>query len=412
MKRSANMREMRESDKSETGEDVGARRCRALLFPNFKFANIESMSTVIIRNADYTYRNLKPIVFSLMDSLAGNVIQRDATVVLKPNLLAPAPPGKAITTHPLIIKAVAEYVLERGAVPQISDSPATGSFEKILKDCGIKAALEGLPVEYKEFRGSTVIDAGLPFRNIEIASDALEADVLINLPKLKTHSQMQLTLGVKNLFGCVVGMKKPEWHLRSGIDREMFASLLVKIALAVSPAVTLLDGVQAMEGQGPGRSGTPRSLGVLLGSTDALSVDMAVCRMFGMNPDDLLTNRIAKEQGMAPGETDIDGELPSVRDFKLPDITPVIFGPPRFHGFLRRHLVQRPVCDDDLCKLCAECWKYCPAGAIEHDKKRIRFDYDTCIRCYCCIEVCPHGALKTHETTTGKIARRLLKVQS
>jgi uncharacterized protein (DUF362 family)/Pyruvate/2-oxoacid:ferredoxin oxidoreductase delta subunit len=368
------------------------------------------MSKVIVRKARYEYDILKPVVFELMDSLAGDMVQRNARVVIKPNLLAPASPEQAITTHPLIIKAVAEYVLERGARPQVSDSPAVGSFEKILKESGIKTALKGLPVEYKEFRDSAVIDVGPPFKKIEIAADALDADVLINLPKLKTHTQMLLTLGVKNLFGCIVGMKKPEWHLRSGADRDMLATLLVKICQAVSPSVTIMDGILAMEGQGPGRSGTPRTTGVVLGSTDTASIDIVVCRMLGMNPDDLLTNRIAKEQGLVSGEIEIDGDLPVIRDFRFPEMTPVVFGPRRFHGFMRRHLVQRPRCNDDMCELCGECWKYCPAGAIEHDKKRLHFDYDKCIRCYCCIEVCPHGALHTHETITGKIVRRFLKI--
>ena len=368
------------------------------------------MSKVIIRKAEYDYGKLKPVVYALMDALAGHMIQSNARVVIKPNLLAPASPEKAVTTHPLVVKAVAEYVLEKGGRPQVSDSPATGSFEKILKESGIKAALEGLPVEYKEFRDSSVIDVGPPFKKIEIASDAVDADVLINLPKLKTHTQMILTLGVKNLFGCIVGMKKPEWHLRSGVDRDLFATLLVKICQAVGPSVTIMDGILAMEGQGPGRSGTPRMMGVVLGSTDAASLDRAVCRMLGMNPDDLLTNRIAREQGLASGDVEIDGDLPVIRDFRFPEMTPFVFGPPRFHRFIRKHLVQRPVCNDDMCKLCGECWKYCPAGAIAHDKKRLYFDYDKCIRCYCCIEVCPHGALRTHETIPGKFARRLLKV--
>ena len=110
-------------------------------------------------------------------------------------------------------------------------------------------------------------------------------------------------------------------------------------------------------------------------------------------------------------EIEIDGELPRIPDFRLPEITPIVFGPPRYHRLMRRHLVQRPVCNDDLCKVCGECWSYCPAGAIEHDKKKIHFDYDLCIRCYCCIEVCPHGALRAHETVLGKIARKVLKIK-
>ncbi|MEW6602833.1 MAG: DUF362 domain-containing protein, partial [Nitrospirota bacterium] len=328
----------------------------------------------------------------------------------KPNCLAPASPDMAIVTHPLIVKAVVEYVLDKGAAPQISDSSAVGSFDKVLKESGIKEALYGLKVEYKEFRESSIVDVGAPFNKIEIASDALNADVLINLPKLKTHMQMGLTLGIKNLFGCIVGMKKPEWHFRTGVNREMFAQLLVKIYRAVDPAVTLMDGILAMEGQGPGKRGEPRHLGVLLASRNAAALDMTVCRMLGTPPDELLTNKFAMEQGLADDDIVLDGELPHITDFKLPEITPLIFGPRKLHGVLRRHLVQRPLCDDDLCRLCGECWKYCPAAAITHSGKKIRFDYDKCIRCYCCIEVCPYGALRAGETAAGKLTRKILKM--
>jgi len=369
------------------------------------------MSTVIIRKSSYDYKTLRPAVFEILDSACGDNIREKARVIIKPNLLASAPPEMAIVTHPMIIRAAAEYVLEKGAVPQISDSPAVGSFHKILKESGIKDALEGLDVIYKEFRESAFIEVGEPFKKIEVAGDALSGDVLINLAKLKTHAQMTLTLGVKNLFGCIVGMKKPEWHFRTGVDREKFAALLVKNFQAIKPAVTIIDGILAMEGQGPGRSGTPRELNVIIGSNDTVAADIVVCRMIGAEPDTLLTNRIAGEAGLCDGEIIIDGDLPAVRNFRLPEITPLVFGPRRFHGYFRRHLVQRPVCDDSLCKLCGECWKYCPAKAISPARKKIRFDYDKCIRCYCCAEVCPQGALSTHETLTGKVARRVLKMR-
>ncbi len=134
---------------------------------------------------------------------------------------------------------------------------------------------------------------GEPFKKIEIARDALEADVLINLPKLKTHSQMLLTLGVKNLFGCIVGFGKPQWHLRAGVDREVFATLLVRIYQAIRPKLTILDGILAMEGEGPGRGGQPKELGFLLGSADAVALDVAVCRLLGLGEDVLLTNKMA-----------------------------------------------------------------------------------------------------------------------
>lgn len=367
------------------------------------------MSKVYVRQADYNYKSLKPVIYELIDSVGPSLIKDGSRVVIKPNLLAPASPDKAVLTHPLIVKAVVEYLLEKGARPVISDSPAVGSIEKVLKESGIKEALEGLDVEYRAFKEIHVVDVGEPFKNIEVAADAVSADLMINLPKLKTHTQMLLTLCVKNLFGCIVGMKKPEWHFRTGVDREMFARLLVKIYQAVKPEITILDGILAMEGQGPGKGGTPRELRVIMAGGNAAAIDIAVCRMLGIDPDDLLTNKIAVEQGLASRDVEIDGVLPDIENFKFPEITPLIFGPKGLHGFMRRHLVQRPECDDEPCRLCGECWKYCPAAAITHDKKKVRFDYDRCIRCYCCIEVCPHGALSAQETLTGKIARTVLK---
>jgi uncharacterized protein (DUF362 family)/Pyruvate/2-oxoacid:ferredoxin oxidoreductase delta subunit len=363
---------------------------------------------VILRKAEYDYDKLRPLIFKLLDDLAGDKIRNKSRVLIKPNLLAPAQPAKAMLTHPMMVRASVEYVLNKGGAPLVSDSPAMGSFDRVLKESGIREALKDLDVECREFKRSVAFDVGPPFNKIEIAEDAVNADVVLNLPKLKTHTQMLLTLGVKNLFGCIVGLKKPEWHFRTGVDREMFARLLVRIYAAIGQSVTLLDGVLAMEGQGPGKSGLARHLGVVMASADAVALDMTVCRMLGIDPESLLTNRMADEMGLASSDIVVDGELPVIKDFRMPEITPLVFGPKSLHGFMRRHLVQKPVCQDTLCRLCGKCWNYCPARAIIVEKKKLRFDYDKCIRCYCCIEVCPCGALSAVETTYGRLARKIL----
>lgn len=373
-----------------------------------KTGGVATMSTVIIKKSTYHYDTLKKEFFEIMDTLGGNLITSGTHVLIKPNLLSPATPQQAILTHPHIVKAAVEYVLSRGARPQISDSPAMGSFAKILKIGGIEDAIKECDVTCREFDRSVNVDIGEPFHTIEIAEDAMNADIIINLPKLKTHSQMLLTLGVKNMFGCIIGYRKPEWHLRAGVNRAFFAKLLVLIYERIKPTFTILDGILAMEGEGPGSSGVPRELGVLMGSRDAHAMDSTVCRMLRLPPERLLTVKIAQDMGLIDEKIEVVGHLPRITDFQFPQVVPLLYGPRILHGFIRKHLLQRPVCNDTMCRACEECLKICPAGAISFSEKAIRFDYHRCIRCYCCIEVCPYGALHASETLAGRITRKVI----
>lgn len=363
------------------------------------------MVKVVVRSTSYAYEELRERFFAIMDAIGGAEIGRGCSVLIKPNLLCPARWEEALLTHPLLVRAAVEYVLDRGGSPVVADSPAMGSFLRILRESGIEDALQGLAVLCKPLTVSVPADIGSPFGLIEMAEESIAADVVINLPKLKTHSQMLLTLGVKNLFGCVVGYRKPEWHMRAGVDTAMFARLLVLIHERIRPRFTILDGVLAMEGEGPGKGGKPRWLGLLMGGNSAHAIDAAVCRMLGVAPEELLTAKIARELNIWDGEMEINGELPAIRDFALPGREPVIFGPKIMHRFMRRHLVRRPVVEAARCRLCGECWKICPAKAIGHDRTSLHIDYDRCIRCYCCLEVCPHGAVHKGETMTGRLVR-------
>jgi ferredoxin len=153
---------------------------------------------------------------------------------------------------------------------------------------------------------------------------------------------------------------------------------------------------------------------VLIAGDDVLAVDAAVCRMFGLEPDRLPTLKAAREMGLLTEAAEMEGMLPGIGDFQLPSLSPLIYGPELLHGFIRRHLLQRPVCDAGLCQLCGKCWKFCPAAAIGpapigSDDGKVVFDYERCIRCYCCIEVCPAGALHAREPFAGKIVRRIIR---
>ncbi|HSO18554.1 MAG TPA: DUF362 domain-containing protein, partial [Desulfosarcina sp.] len=268
---------------------------------------------------------------------------------------------------------------------------------------------EDLDVTVEPFDETAKVDVGEPFGGIEIARDALEADVVLNLAKLKTHTQLMLTLGVKNLFGCIVGLKKPEWHMRTGVDRHMFGRLITSIYEAVAPAYTIMDGVLAMEGQGPGRSGTPRELGLLMGGKSAHAVDHVVCLKVGLDPDSLATQRSAREMGVYDGSVHINGDLAILDDFQFPELGSLTMGPDYLGRIMRRYVIQQPVADNQACKLCGECWKYCPARAISYTDRGISFDTNACIRCYCCLEVCPHAAIRAKQPLAGKLLAWLTK---
>jgi uncharacterized protein (DUF362 family)/Pyruvate/2-oxoacid:ferredoxin oxidoreductase delta subunit len=363
---------------------------------------------VVVRKSGYDYDALRRLVFDMLGRIdGGGLVGRGARVLVKPNLLAAARPKQAITTHPLLVKAACEYALERGAEVAVGDSPPLGSFEKIVKATGLREALGGMPVALKELASPRRTKTGERFRDVELSGDALEADAIINLPKLKTHSQMTLTLAVKNFYGCVVGTTKGEWHLRVGENKDLFAELLASIYKALPPSISLLDGVLALEGDGPGTGGSPRRLGILLGSPSATALDEAVCRMLGVEPAALPLCRAARRMGLE-AEYALDGALPAFDDFVIPREERLVFGPGFLRGFLRRHLTIRPECDGEACALCAECARMCPAGALELKERRLSFDYDRCIRCYCCLEVCPHGALRRREPLLRRIVKRII----
>jgi uncharacterized protein (DUF362 family)/Pyruvate/2-oxoacid:ferredoxin oxidoreductase delta subunit len=371
----------------------------------------EQPHPVLIRNGRYESDDLETTLHEMLTGVGGDRIEPGMQVLIKPNLLMPVSPDSAILTHPRVVRSAATYVLEKGAQVILSDSPAVGSFQRILRKGGFRDTLADLDVTWREFRSTVSVDIGRPFGRIDMAREALSADMVINLAKLKTHAQMLLTLGVKNMFGCIVGMEKPRWHLRSGVDRDRFAELLVRVYQAVNPAITLVDGILALEGQGPGRSGTPKKIGTLIAGTSAPAVDAAICRMIiGIPPDELATHRAANRLGLVSDAIEIGGDQPEVCPIHLPEVVQLTPGPAPIQRLMRKHLIQRPAPSEDACRLCGECSRYCPADAITQKESALDFDYNRCIRCYCCVEICPHGALRAVEPTMGKALRHLRKM--
>jgi len=321
-------------------------------------------------------------------------------VLLKPNLLSARVPEKRVTTDPAIVRAVALMVMEAGGRPFIGDSPGIEPFKRVVAKTGMAQVAQELGIELVELSSPrrVPLSDNSVFRGLEIGSQALDADVVINLPKLKTHTQMLLTLGVKNLFGTIVAQRKTEWHYMTGLDRDTFASLLLDIYQAVNPALTILDGIWGMDGNGPG-NGNPCQLNLLAAARNAVALDMTICHLLGIPLNAYPLYRVAKARSI--GETNLErivikgGLLESfvIPEFQVPELDSLRVLPGIFDWFSKRYLVSRPVQDDRNCAGCGECIEACPADAVALEDRDLHFDYDKCIRCYCCQEICPRGAI-------------------
>ena len=339
-------------------------------------------------------------------------------MLLKPNLLAPRPPEKAVCTHPQFVRAVAQEVMEAGGKVYLGDSPGMGSFTGVLKRSGIMEVVEELGIQVVPFK--TPVQVPVPeggvYKSIQLAQEALGFDGIINLPKFKTHGMMTLTLAVKNMFGAVVGAAKPGWHLQSR-EPSRFADMLLDLWRALPPQLSILDGVIAMEGNGPG-SGDPFTLGLVVASPSALALDLVageIARVGSERHPVLYRARERELTGSQPGHVEVHGvQVDEVsRPFALPkSVSRVDFNLPEWANRRLKHsLNSYPELDSVKCTTCGACAEICPVNAITlHNKEPGGgvVDRDLCISCFCCQEVCPERAI---EPVPGRLLRVLRTVK-
>jgi len=343
-------------------------------------------------------------------------VRRGDRVLLKPNLLYGKAPDKAVTTHPSIVRGMIGIVQEAGAIPLIGDSPSIGSLTRAAEKAGIKRVADEMSCPLVEFNQPVLPKerGGRFFKQLEIDRTVIEADVVVNLPKWKTHAQMLLTLGVKNLFGCIPGKKKLLWHLQAGDDRKRFAQMLVDLYQTIQPSLTILDGIVGMEGNGPG-SGHPISLGLILASRDALHLDQVVCDLIGISRNSLPTNRVAFKEGLGKEWVEIVGEpidKVKIPNFSLPSLAELGWGLPGFlKKALKNTLTSKPAVEEELCEGCDRCEEVCPPQALKRKDEELVFDYGKCIRCFCCLEVCPAGAISIKQGWGLRFIGKRLKVK-
>lgn len=372
-------------------------------------------SIVSIRSCDdYSSQSLVSALEKALGDVGGLTkwIKRGDRVLLKPNLLLSAKPEDAVVTHPAFVEAVASLILDLGASVSLGDSPPLGNLKRVLGKSGYEPFMKKLGVEavpFTEKLGQEYASDRL-YRRIDLAKEVFEFDAVVSLPKLKTHGQMLLTLAVKNLFGTVIGSDKAAWHL-AGREVENFATALVQIYERVRPVVSILDGILAMEGNGPS-SGTPRHLGIIAASEDAVALDATICRMVGYSVDKLFTCVIGERLGAGIADSkhirvlgDTIAGMP-LTDFKRPKNMSVAWNLGKgnlLRRFAEHYLVTRPDIDPSVCQLCGVCLNHCPPQAISEAKGTLQIDRDKCILCFCCHELCTNKAIRMVKPALGRM---------
>ncbi len=327
-------------------------------------------------------------------------------VLLKPNLLGPFPPERAVTTHPAVLEAAIALVQAAGGQAVVGDSPGFGTLRSAAAKAGLLAVIEATGAELADFDTPCEFECAenTVGRRLTLAKAVRDADVIITLPKLKTHVQMILTAAVKNQYGLIPGMLKGQWHFRLQ-DRRWLARLLLDINRIARPALAIVDAVTAMEGEGPS-SGTPRQIGALLAGPDLVAVDVVACRLIGLDPAAVPAITAAREAGMPGTAMDTievvgdDWQTVAVADFanvtELLDVLRILPLPRAWLERVRSHWTARPRIDGGRCVECGICRRGCPVSPPAIDPERAprdRVDDRSCIRCYCCHEFCPEKAI-------------------
>jgi len=323
-------------------------------------------------------------------------------ILLKPNILSDDDPARAVTTHPAVVGAMVKYLRSRGAQVFAGDSPTFDTKGFTGYKSGIRQAVEengGTWVRFNE----QVVNLKVGNHVVKVASIVKEVDLIINMPKLKTHELMFFTGAIKNIFGVIPSLNKVFFHTRYP-DRSRLAAFFCDLEEAIGAQFHIMDAIVSMEGPGPG-NGYPRNTGLLMASANPLALDIIASRFIGYNPEDIPTNRIALEKGRLPGNaTDItvkgvDIQNNIIKDFKRISTgsgMSIVAKHLRKRIPLLRRLDRRPIFNPAMCTGCLRCIKVCPVNALkmhENKKNTVIINDNVCIRCFCCHELCRDRAI-------------------
>lgn len=348
------------------------------------------------------YSSAKEAIARALDLLGGleKVIDPGDSVLLKPNILAASPPEAATTTHPAVVSAMCEFVLAAGGKPVVGDGAGIsrpGATAKALKVSGIEeAALKaGARVVNFETAGFTLVEVPDPlqFRKLYIANPVLEADVVISLPKLKTHELTYYTGAVKNFFGTLPLKCRKETHLLG--KRDLFGEAVADVYSIIKPDFAVMDGIIGMEGNGPSH-GEPVNSDVILASQDCVALDIVAAEMIGFEPLKIPTTAGALKKGFGNQCPIVVGTpLKEVKKKFKPSSGGVSTAPTFLTRSLGKYYTIYPRINQRRCTRCSACYNNCSPHAVERlEDGSFRINEKKCILCYCCRELCPNNAVE------------------
>lgn len=378
------------------------------------------METVSLLRVESYGKELPSDVARLLEPLGGiqAFCHRGDKVLLKPNFIMARSAESAATTHPAIIITMSKLLKDIGCEVAVGDSPGLGSATGVANKLGLSSELKRYGVKVIELETVAPVDLTRSrpfdrrFKNLQLAKEIGDYDRLINLAKLKTHGQMGLTLATKNLYGCVPGHNKAQWHFAIGNDPETFARLLLEIAFSANACLHIIDGIIGMDGNGPS-NGRPRRIGLLLAGANPLAVDRVVVELIGQKPDYFPIFKAAAALDIPGGkleEITVRGDpldTCGIADFQVPSLRGLnLFKNAAVNKVLGGLIRQRLELDEKLCTKCRRCETQCPAGAITF-REKIRIADQQCIRCCCCQEMCPVGALSVSTPLAVRALRKL-----
>jgi len=365
------------------------------------------------------YDEIDDKITSLLNLMGGmgRFAKQGEKIVLKVNLLRDAVPEEAVCTHPTVAAAVAALIKKEGADAVIADSPGGGyrynekTLDKIYRTSGMHQAAQqaGIEVNWDTTSRPASYSDGLLTKHFDIITPVYEASAVFDLCKMKTHLFTMMTGAVKNIFGVIPGLSKPGYHAKLH-DPKRFAGMLLDLAQYISPRVSIMDAIVAMEGNGPG-TGDPRQVGLLIGSENPLALDVVAGEIMGIDRKQNSIIMEAEHRDLQPNRLEdievIGADLAEVKvpDFKPPQVAPGNFGldPMPWHQqilqpFFKNAYTVRPRVIWERCIACGTCIEGCPVEAISFVKEKAFIDDDKCIRCYCCHELCPEEAIGLHSS--------------